>query len=612
MACYLLKKIVRQSLADMWFSAGSRALQVTLTTEFNLVDAVELAELIARTRDRRAVTQEMLRLLTGSGALSAEKSSRAVTAAAKTGEPLETVLVQLGVAPPPVVYRALAQACGLTFISAEQLRLGSSSQEVLNRDFMRAQLVLPISTETDSLTIAISDPFRHEALEGIRFKTGKVIRLVMAEPAQIEAALDGLPNEAGSDATVKSHVDDALSERDIERIRELAAGAPVIRWTDAIFEEAVLDGASDIHLDHYDGGMRVRFRIDGRLQDRPAPLHLDPDAIASRIKVLATLNISEKRLPQDGRLRREIKGREIDFRVATTPMLHGEGLVIRILDRSAGVIDLDDLGMSPRILGDLRSAVRRPNGITLVTGPTGSGKTTTLYASIRDILTPELKFVSVEDPVEFEIQGVTQIPVRPSIGLSFSRALRSILRQDPDIIMIGEIRDRETAMIAIEAALTGHRVLSTLHTNNAPATITRLLEMDVPAYLISSTLSAVFAQRLVRRICQSCTTNHALDEQTAMLFAQCDLEPPSHVSRGSGCPDCRGSGYRGRISISEGLVVTPELKSTILSTSNEGELRALARQAGNRSLLADGLAQAARGVTTIEEVIMVAGLASDD
>lgn len=582
------------------------------STDLHTSEAVELPELIARTEDRSAIGRELLRILTSEGDLPPEKSARAQTAAEKTGEPLQSVLVQLGVAPPPIVFRALARACGLPFLSGEEIGTAPPEADILNHDFMRAQCILPIEIGVDSITIAISDPFRHEALAGVRFKTGKSIRLVMAEPAHIEARLQETGATRPADEPAKARIDDALSDRDVERIRELASGAPVIRWTDAIFEEAALEGASDIHLDHVDGGMRVRFRIDGRLRDRPRPLHLDPDAIASRIKVLATLNISEKRLPQDGRLRREIKGREIDFRVATTPMLHGEGLVIRILDRSSGVIALDELGLSPGILNDLRQAIRRPNGITLVTGPTGSGKTTTLYASIRDILTPELKFVSVEDPVEFEIDGVTQIPVRPSIGLSFSRALRSILRQDPDIIMIGEIRDRETAMIAVEAALTGHRVLSTLHTNNAPATITRLLEMGVPAYLISSTLSAVFAQRLVRRLCPDCATTRALEVDAARLFTDHELEPPTEIHQAEGCASCRGAGYRGRISISEGLPISSELKSQILSTSSEVDLRTLARQGGHRSLLADGLAQVARGVTSLEEVITVAGLAADD
>jgi general secretion pathway protein E len=369
--------------------------------------------------------------------------------------------------------------------------------------------------------------------------------------------------------------------------------------------EALDARASDVHLEAYQDGLRVRYRVDGVLQNAPSPpMHLTA-AIISRLKIMAELDIAERRLPQDGRIRLRLQNRQVDVRVSTVPTLRGESVVLRLLDKERGRISLAELGMAPDTLELFTEIVSRPHGIVLVTGPTGSGKTTTLYGAIEMIRTGREKILTVEDPVEYELSGVPQVPVNEKVGVTFAAALRSLLRQDPDIILVGEIRDAETAQIATQAALTGHLVLSTLHTNDAPTALTRLLDLDIAAYLVASTVDAVLAQRLVRVICASCKTETRPDKAAARRL---DVEALglTRVWKGTGCPECRGTGYRGRTGVYELLVMDNELRLEVQRRRGSEELRAMAVAKGMRTLLDDGVRAAREGVTTLDEVLRVA------
>jgi general secretion pathway protein E len=458
-----------------------------------------------------------------------------------------------------------------------------------------------------SVQLVMADPFNAEAIAAVALKTGLRVRPAVGVGGEIDVWLVATAVAPRQERDV-SAAETGGADSDLQRLRDLAGGAPVIRWVDQMFESAVAAGASDIHLEPGSRGMRVRLRVDGHLREIPPPDASLTEATTSRIKILAKLDIAERRLPQDGRTRITIQGREIDLRIATSPTLHGEGAVLRLLDKSAAVLSLDVLGLSPDTVEKIRRSIRRPNGVTLVTGPTGSGKTTTLYSALRDILTPEMKFVSVEDPIEYQIEGVSQIQVRPTIDLTFAKALRSILRQDPDVLMIGEIRDRETATIAIEAALTGHQVLSTLHTNNAPATVTRLMEMGVPEYLIASTVSSISAQRLVRNLCPSCAEPYAPSAALLANLPGAKSASDAQYRKPRGCSACRGTGYRGRASIAEIMMISDTMRDLILRRAPERDIRNRAIDEGMTPLLADGLRRAADGLTSLDDVIRVAGL----
>lgn len=545
--------------------------------------------------------------LLASGSLTSDKLARATAINQKTNERLDVLLIKLGLVHEEHLAQALAEACGLPLVRRANFPVAPACRDTLSAEYLRAQRAAPIMDGDASILLVLADPFVRDVATAVAFKTGFKVNIAVGVAGEIDAWLAASAQDKPESRLSGATVVDA-GHSDLERLRDLAGGAPVIRWVDQLFEQAVAFGASDIHLEPGERAMRTRLRIDGVLRDVAPPDPGISEAAISRIKILAKLNIAERRLPQDGRTRIAAQGREIDLRVATSPTLHGEGAVLRLLDRSAALLTLDSLGLSADAVDRLRQSVRRPNGVTLVTGPTGSGKTTTLYAALREILSPELKLVSVEDPIEYQIDGVSQIQVKPSIELTFARALRSVLRQDPDVLMIGEIRDRETATIAIEAALTGHQVLSTLHTNNAPATITRLLEMGVPEYLIGSTLSAVSAQRLVRNLCPSCSEPWNPPASLLDRLAGHHAIGGATFRRPQGCPACRGSGYRGRSSICEIMTVSDRIRDMILVRAPESALRAAAIEEGMTPLLADGVRRAAAGLTSIEDVIRVAGL----
>jgi general secretion pathway protein E len=418
--------------------------------------------------------------------------------------------------------------------------------------------------------------------------------------AQDEVTAEGLI--AGLAGDGRRGIDDEIP---LDDLLHLANEAPVVRLVNLLLIEALEARASDVHLEGYHRELRVRYRIDGVLQPAPSPpLHLAA-AIISRIKIMADLDIAERRLPQDGRIRLRLQDRQVDVRVSTVPTLHGESVVLRLLDKERGRISLTELGMADDTLEQFREVIARPHGIVLSTGPTGSGKSTTLYASVELLRTGREKILTVEDPVEYELAGVPQVPVNEKAGVTFANTLRAMLRQDPDIILVGEIRDSETAQIATQAALTGHLVLSTLHTNDAPTALTRLLDLDVAAYLVASTVDAVLAQRLVRRVCESCRAEAPAPKAVLQRvdLAALGLE---RTWKGTGCDACRGTGYRGRIGMFELLVMDAELREEVQKRRGSEELRAMAIRKGMRTLFDDGIRLVRGGVTTIDEVVRVA------
>jgi len=545
--------------------------------------------------------------LIANGLLPQEKHARAVAMAQHSPERMDQLLLKLGLVNEQHLAQALAVACDLPLVRRDDFPPDAPFNGLLQTDYLRAQRIAPLRMDDGSVQLVMADPFNVEAMSAVALKTGLRVRPAIGVGGEIDVWL------VATAAAPKAERDAAVSEAggadsDLQRLRDIAGGAPVIRWVDQMFESAVAAGASDIHLEPGARGMRVRLRVDGHLREIPPPDASLTEATTSRIKILAKLDIAERRLPQDGRTRITIQGREIDLRIATSPTLHGEGAVLRLLDKSAAVLSLDVLGLSPDTVEKIRRSIRRPNGVTLVTGPTGSGKTTTLYSALRDLLTPEMKFVSVEDPIEYQIDGVSQIQVRPTIDLTFAKALRSILRQDPDVLMIGEIRDKETATIAIEAAMTGHQVLSTLHTNNASATITRLMEMGVPEYLIASTVSSISAQRLVRNLCPSCAEPYTPSAALLASLPGAKAAGDAQYRRPKGCSACRGAGYRGRASIAEIMMISDTMRELILRRAPERDIRNRAIEEGMIPLLTDGLRRAADGLTSLDDVIRVAGL----
>jgi general secretion pathway protein E len=483
----------------------------------------------------------------------------------------------------------------------------------LSDDYLEHHGILPMGVEEGRLLVATwHDTVDPQALDDLRLLVGAPVELVRLPEVEVRAAIrrvyapdsltaeDLIANLSEEPFRADGDVDAALDD-----LVALANEAPVVRLVNLLLLEALEARASDVHLESYLGGLRVRYRVDGVLQDAPAPPRRLAAAVVSRLKIMAELDIAERRVPQDGRIRLRMRDRQVDVRVSTLPTLHGESVVLRLLDKDRGRIGLVELGMADDTRRRFEEVVSRPHGIVLSTGPTGSGKTTTLYAAVEKIRTGREKIVTVEDPVEYELVGVPQVPVNPKVGLTFATALRAILRQDPDIMLVGEIRDRDTADIATHAALTGHLVLSTLHTNDAATALTRLVDLGIEPYLVASTVEAVLAQRLVRRICSSCSAPAQLtyEERTALAIPE-GMEV--NARRGKGCEECRGTGYKGRTGIYELLVMDDELRTALDHDASAGHLTKLARSKGMRLLHEDGLRLVREGATTAEEVLRVA------
>ena len=477
--------------------------------------------------------------------------------------------------------------------------------------YLEQHCLMPLDTADDgTVRIAVGAPLDETVLDELRLAFEAPVAPVAMPEAEIQAAIISLQSagttlgadeSTGAEVTVVEGEDEALDD-----LRTLASQAPVIKLVNLMLLDALKHRASDVHVESGLDELRVRQRIDGVLHDMAThPRHYQA-AVVSRIKIMANLNIAERRVPQDGRIRLRLSDRDIDVRVSTMPTVHGESVVLRLLDQGGGARDLAGLGMDETTLDRFVRLVERPNGIVLVTGPTGSGKTTTLYAALQRINSPEVKIVTVEDPVEYQIEGLTQIPVNPKVGRTFAGALRSILRHDPDVIMVGEMRDRETAEIAIQAALTGHLVFSTLHTNDAPGGITRLLDMGIEPYLVAATVQGILAQRLVRTICDACARRHWLSAEERRRVTEHALDPSESQFRvGEGCPACADTGYRGRTGIYEVMTMTERLRSFVVSRASLDEIRRDAAEGGMVPLQRAAWLKAAEGVTTIAEVLRV-------
>jgi general secretion pathway protein E len=483
--------------------------------------------------------------------------------------------------------------------------------ETFEAQYLEQWSILPLEVAGDRLRVAVAGEPAVEVLEDLELSFGVPLELV---PISREQLLESIRRTfAASESVVElvKDLDAALSpapdagDDALADTRHLANQPPVIRFVNLLIREAHDARASDIHLEASREGLRVRFRVDGVLTELPSPPKGLQAAVVSRVKLLAELDIAERRAPQDGRIRVRLEERELDLRVSTVPTLYGESVVLRLLDRGGRPVALDELGLAPDALETFRRLAERPHGILLATGPTGSGKTTTLYAALGLRQRTAEKIITVEEPVEYHLDGVTQVPVNVKAGMTFAGALRSILRQDPDVLMVGEMRDGETAAIAVQAALTGHLVFSTLHTNDAASAVTRLVDLKVEPYLIAATVEAVLAQRLVRRVCPECRERYHPDAGSVALLAQQPVKDPV-LERGRGCPTCRGTGYRGRTGIFELLVITEDMKQAFLRGPDPAALRALAAEQGMRTLRQDGWAKVQAGITTVEEVLRVA------
>ena len=547
-------------------------------------------------------------MLVKRGMISADDLKRITRLQEEQQSSLVRLVVELGFISEDDLLPVLSDHLGIPCVSLKDFPSSSiSTSRLLSAsDFLKLARIAPIKVVGDELQVATTDPTDLNRFHAIEIATGLKVRPFLAKEKEILARIgvesdQEAAQEAAADGAAAREAEATGDEEDVEYLRDMASEVPVIRIVNQMIARALESRASDIHIEPYESELKVRYRIDGILHDMEPPPRQLKSAIISRFKILSQLNIAERRLPQDGRFKIKVGGKDVDLRISTVPTLYGESVVIRLLERSQIFADLYSLGFPADMLQRFASMITRPHGMVLVTGPTGSGKTTTLYGALQKINDPSKKIITVEDPVEYQLAGINQIQVKPQIGLTFANGLRSIVRQDPDIIMIGEIRDFETAEIAVQAALTGHLVLSTLHTNDAPGAISRLLEMGVQDYLLASSLLGVLAQRLVRRLCMNCRQEIPFEGPKLEDWD----EPPDHLWAPAGCEACSGTGYTGRIGIFELLQVTPAVSKLVVEHADAGSLRALALSQGLRILKKDGWDKAREGVTTLEEVLRV-------
>jgi type IV pilus assembly protein PilB len=544
------------------------------------------------------------------GLLTREQLSGALAEQRTSGQRLGYILVKQGLVEEVVVTKALARQLRMPAVDLSRFEPDQKVLRLIPSDVARKSLVLPLRRDGRNLTVAMADPTDLGLLQDLKFITRYDVFPVIAGEFTLRALVEKF-YEAGEQQQLNDLLKDmegfgeeleVVEDQEEEAVTTAQINdAPVVKLINGILTEAVRRGASDIHIEPFEHELRVRYRVDGALLEVMRPPLKMKAALTSRVKILSQLNIAERRVPQDGRLKLKMHHRVVDFRVSTLPVLFGEKIVLRILDKGNLTLDLTTFGFEPKAEADLMKAILNPYGMVLVTGPTGSGKTTTLYSALQRINTVDTNIMTAEDPVEYNLPGINQVQVRPDIGLTFASALRAFLRQDPNIIMIGEVRDLETGSIAIKAALTGHLVLSTLHTNDAPSTVTRLIDMGIEAFNVASAVNLVAAQRLVRRICADCKAPATyLPEQLASLGMDLDH---AKFMKGTGCDACGGTGYRGRAGLYEVMLMSPELRRMILRGASVAELRAQAVSEGMLTLRMDGIMKVLRGVTTLEEVV---------
>jgi general secretion pathway protein E/type IV pilus assembly protein PilB len=555
---------------------------------------------------------EILQRMCETGLLSLQSAER-VEGLVSAGKPLDEALLAAGGLPEEQVLRWLSEEFHVPYVDLEAR---APEKEFLTQFPARLLLehaLLPLWQEDGVVLVASSKLFDTSGIDELCLASGLEFRVALAPSAEIDRCIKSLLG-VGAD-TLQSLVSEAeeaavqVVNQDTDEDVDLSAAAEdasIVKFVNQVIAEAIERRATDVHFEPFEDALRVRYRVDGVLQEAniPPEVRQFQPAIVSRLKILSRLDIAEKRLPQDGRIRLKVAGREVDVRVSVIPMLHGEAVVLRLLDRTAMLLGLEHLGMSDRDRAIFERLLALPHGIILVTGPTGSGKTTTLYAALSRINDVSRKIVTIEDPIEYHLRGINQIQVSGKAGLTFARGLRSILRHDPDVILVGEIRDRETADIAVQASLTGHLVFSTLHTNDAPGALTRLVDMGVEPYLVASSLETVLAQRLVRLICNNCRESF-VPEDMGTLAEEFAHDPPRVLYRGAGCRECQGTGYRGRTGIFETMLVTGTIRGMILERTSAGQIRKVAAQEGMKSLREDGWRLVRSGRTTLEEVMRV-------
>lgn len=549
-------------------------------------------------------------ILIKEGLITREQLLQALAEQRATKHRLGYVLVKLGLVSELEITKLLARQYRMPAVDLTRFEVDPKLLKLIPADLATKHIVLPLKREGRTLTVAMADPTDHGLLEDLKFITRYDLFPVIAGEYTLRTLIER--HYESSDQQLQSLLQDmeGLAD-DVEVLEEeeedssvAADDAPVVKLINGLLTDAVKRGASDIHIEPFEHEIRVRYRIDGALLEIMKPPLKMKAALTSRVKILSQLNIAERRVPQDGRLKLKMGNRVIDFRVSTLPVLFGEKIVLRILDKGNLTLDLTKFGFEPKAEADLMKAILNPYGMVLVTGPTGSGKTTTLYSALQRINTTEVNIMTAEDPVEYNLMGINQVLVRNEIGLTFAAALRAFLRQDPNIIMIGEIRDLETGGIAIKAALTGHLVLSTLHTNDAPSTITRMIDMGIEAFNVASAVNLVVAQRLVRRICSECKAPHTYkDEELRSLGTDLDQLRKIPFMRGRGCDLCSGTGYKGRQGLYEVMPLSPELRRMILRGASVAELRDQAVAEGMLTLRMDGIKKIERGITTLEEVV---------
>jgi len=552
--------------------------------------------------------KQLGQILIEQGLITEEHLQRALEEHRNTPKSLGRVLIDLGYIRERDLVRALAEQVGLEFVDLTEYRIDAASTALLPEALCRRYRALPIGEDDGKLLVAMSDPANVYALDDIRTITGREVRPVVATANDVEQAIAKFSGMGDQVEALASEAAEALDEEvSLQEVEAAVEDAPIVKLVQAIMTQAAADRASDVHIEPTEKDVRVRFRVDGVLHEVMHSPKSIQGGLISRLKVMGDLNIAEKRVPQDGRVSLRVNNRSLDLRLATLPTVHGEKIVIRILDKSNAMLQLSELGFQPDSFDRYEDSFRKPYGAILVTGPTGSGKSTTLYATLNIVNQADRHIVTVEDPVEYRLPGVNQIQVNPKAGLTFASALRSILRADPDIILIGEIRDRETAMIAVESALTGHLVLSSLHTNDAPSAITRLIEMEVETFLVGSAIDCIVAQRLARKLCERCKKAYAPDpgELLEAGYAGSRIPDLGELFRPSGCGACSNTGYRGRIGLYEVLQMTEEIERLTVDRAPSDAVKAVAVEQGMKTLRDDGLEKAASGLTSIEEIARV-------
>jgi type IV pilus assembly protein PilB len=562
------------------------------------------------------VPEKLGKLLMSSRLINEEQLQKAMLTQKREGGKLGSILVKLGFIEENKLLAFLSQQYGIPSVDLSKLEIDAAVTKLIPADLVQKHRVIPIKRTGSTLSVAMVDPTDVFAIDDIKFMTSYDVTPVLASEGAIISAINQHYDSAHQLQTVLKDMegkddleltvtgDDEDEQVNVSQLKEAVEDAPVVKLANLILSEAIKKGVSDIHIEAYEKKFRVRYRLDGSLYEVMSPPMKLRAALTSRVKIMASLDIAERRLPQDGRIKLKLKDREVDMRVSSLPCLYGEKIVLRILDKGNLTLDLAKLGFDPKALQDFMTAVSSPYGMVLVTGPTGSGKTTTLYSALNYINTEDINIMTAEDPVEYNLMGINQVQMKDEIGLNFAAALRSFLRQDPDVVMVGEIRDYETAEIAVKAALTGHLVLSTLHTNDAPSTINRLLNMGVEPFLVASSVVLILAQRLIRKICSSCKEEEKAGAQALIDVGFSAEEAHStHCFKGKGCNNCSNTGYKGRVAIYEVMPVGDEIREQILQGASADEIKKKTVSLGTKTLRMSGLQKIREGVSTIEEVV---------